>query len=506
MQSRLFRTFMLTASMGLALLASVRAAAPVEPPTVGDLKEEQRIILNAYLKRGEQFVSKSKEQLADNVLRASKENGFYAVELLARARAKLDQHPSRIEQARGIFGRATESTREELRKNLRENIDPRYFALQTRLENIAAQLAAKGDTSLQQALEAAKNGDTQGVTDIMRSQKIRPKGDENGVVEPAGPGANAPAANGTSPAASGTIAGIPGSSVTQSAPGQVSVSLPGKPAFNIPGTLSADGRYIDSAQYGKVDLQSGKTLPDGSTAFQTDKGVLVVGPDGSLYFIPKATLNPDGSATTADGTKIPLEGLHRDPATGALITNNHLSLNPSSGVATNPALSTSGQMPSGVKCVDENGNPITVDPDWENGEQRGVKREYLGGKGARLTSESKVTRKIVGAEGTEWKVKTTTGESRTWDLSISMGETKTTGGSLELTLTLVDAGGLTDFTVKSWEVVNASGARASVTPSSSNPGEATATFTQDGDYTFTVTGETSWGSAFRITGKGGVYR
>jgi len=494
----MLRTLVLAASIGLT---SWLSAAPAEPPSVGDLREEQRIILNAYLIRGEQFVGKSKEQLADNILRASKENGFYAVELLARARAKLDQHPSRIEQARGFFGRAFESSREELRKNLRENIDPRYFALQARLESIAAQLAAKGDTSLQQALDAAKNGDTQKVEQLMRGQNIRPKGDPDGDTAPA-PTSSSALTTGTNTGA--TIPGIAGSSVMQSG-GQVSINIPGRNPFNIPGTLSADGRYIDSPQYGKIDLHSGKQLADGSTAFQTDKGVLVVGPDGSINFIPGATLNADGTATTANGSKIALDGLRRD-ASGALVTKDGLSINPSTGAASNPATAFSGALPNGIMVVDENGNPITVDPDWENGEQKGVKREYLGGKGARLTVEAKVVRKIVQATGANWTVRVSPGETRSWNLSISTGETRVVGSSAQLTLTLIDAGGQTDFVVKSWDVANASGAKAEVSPSTTNPVEATATFTQDGEYTFTVTGETGWGSPFRITGKGGVYR
>ena len=112
-------------SLGSGLFAQNTAPAGPPRPSIGDLKEEQRIIDNAYLARGENFVGKSKEQIADNLLRPAKENAFYAIELLSRARKLLDQHPSRIEQASGLFGRAFESSRESLRKNLREKIDPR---------------------------------------------------------------------------------------------------------------------------------------------------------------------------------------------------------------------------------------------------------------------------------------------------------------------------------------------------------------------------------------------
>jgi hypothetical protein len=79
-------------------------------------------------------------------------------------------------------------------------------------------------------------------------------------------------------------------------------------------------------------------------------------------------------------------------------------------------------------------------------------------------------------------------------------------GSVQVTLTLADGGGLSDFSVKNWEAVSTSGGRATVTPSPGNPNEAVATFTQDGDYEIAVTGETGWGSPFRITGKSGIYR
>ena len=472
MRSSVFRSLLVVLS-GLSLGSGLFAQNQSQPelPSVGDLREEQRIINNAYLARGESFVAKAKEQIADNLLRPAKENGFYAVELLSRARKLLDKHPSRIEQARGIFGRVTESTREELRKNLREQIDPRFFGLQSKLEGLASILVGKGDSSLQQALDAAKVGDTARVEQLMRAQGITPKEGGTGSVGPAGGGA-------------GAIPGIPGATVAQAGAGQVALNLPGIGAVNLPGTLSADGRYIDTPDFGRIDLSTGKVLPDGSVAFQSDKGLVIRGRDGKWHLVSGAELNPDGTATTADGKRVPAESLA-----------NAGGINPGSF---------NGRVPPGTVVIDQNGNRITIDADFENGEQTGVKKEYIGGAGATLVSETKVTRKLIQASGSEWRVNVAPGESRSWNFSIRMGDQKSSNGTVTLTLT-VDGGGSTAFKIRSWEIADDKGNRASVTPSASNPAEAVATFTKGGEYSITVAGETDWASAFRVKGQGGVY-
>lgn len=500
------------------LAPSLFSAQPAQPtrqaPSARELREEQRIILNAYVKRGEEYLSKSREQLFDNRLKASKENGFHALELLARARAKLDKHPERIEQVRGLF---SGSNREELRKNLKENIDPRYFSLQEHLENIAGQLAGKGDSSLQSSLSDAKAGNVDEVVRAIRNQNISVISSDDEGASSSDDSFDSSEGRGSS-SNSGSSNSIPlssGGSVSQESPNSVGFNLPGGSHVSIPGTLSSDGSSVDSPQYGRVDLGSGVKLADGSTAFQTSKGVLVIGADGSQKFIPNAKLNPDGSAKLADGSTVSLSNLRRDPSTGALVTGDNVRIN-SQGIAEgggsragaggDVGRTFTGRVPSGVAFVDENGNPVTVDPDWENGEQKGTRRDYLGGRGARLVSETKVTRKIVQSTGNQYTVSVVPGESRTWKLAIGTGETRNVNGSVQVTLTLADGAGLSDFSVKNWEAVSTSGGRATVTPSPGNPNEAVATFTQDGDYEISVTGETGWGSPFRITGKSGIYR
>jgi hypothetical protein len=298
--------------------------------------------------------------------------------------------------------------------------------------------------------------------------------------------------------------------------GRVGLDIPGMGHISIAGTPAADGG-IDSPQYGHIDLASAVKLADGSIAFQTSKGVLVIAPDGTQSFIPSAKLNSDGSAKLVNGTTVSLTNLHKD-SSGNLVTGDNVRIDSQgrgeSGGGSSSSSSTgggggfkgNGPAPGGIQFVDQNGNPITVDPEWNNGEQSGVRRSYLGGKGARLVSEAKVVRKIVQSSGNQCVVSEIPGESRTWKLSIATGEPRTVNGSSQITLTLADGGGLTDFTVKGWDATSSSGAHAAVTPSAEKPGEAVATFSQDGDYEITVTGQTSWGSDFKITGKSGIYR
>jgi hypothetical protein len=502
--SRRFFHLLLIASGCLLPALVLHAAPPAEPPKARELREEQRIILNAYIIRGEAYLARSRDEFADSRFKASKENGFHAIELLARAKAKLDRHPERIEQVQAIFGGMV---REDLRENLKRNIDPRYFRLQERLENVATQFAAKGDSSLQMTLTAAEHGNVARVLQDKAAQglsAISSDMSDGGSQSGAGPSASS---------SQGGIANIPGSSVTQEGPNRVGIDIPGLPHVTIAGTKSADGEGIDSAQYGHVDLASGVKLPDGSVAFQTSKGVLVLNPDGSQNFIPGAKLNQDGSASLANGGSVSLANLRRDPSSGELVTGDNKRIDSEGRVREGGGGSTSGmnknftgRASANMMFVDEHGNPILVDPDWENGEQRGVRREYLGGKGARLVSETKVVRRIAQSSGNQFVVNVVPGESRSWKLSIATGETRNLNGNVQIALTLTDAGGLTDFTVKNWDAVSTTGTHAAVVVSPEKPNEVAATFSQDGDYEISVTGETGWGSPFRITGKSGIYR
>src|SRR2546430_4794081 len=204
---RLAGLYLLVASWFLPSIMSAQPAAP-EPPSPREVREEQRIILNAYIMQGEQYLGKSREQLADNHLAASQENGFHAIELLARAKAKLNHHPEKIEQLHGLF--VGEGTREELRKNLRDNINPRYFSLQEHLDSIADQLAKKGNSTLKDALVPAAGGDVGGVLAIGKTQGYRSIGDADGTSS-SGPSSSGPSSG---PSGRAAIPSIPGSTMS----------------------------------------------------------------------------------------------------------------------------------------------------------------------------------------------------------------------------------------------------------------------------------------------------
>ncbi len=426
---------LLTAISGLGLSQVLLAQTPAaEPPSVGDLREEQRIINNAYLERGETFVSKAKEMFADNLLRPSLENGFYAVELLSRARNTLDKHPSRIEQARGFLGRATESTREELRDNLKKNIDPRYFRLQGTLEGLAATLAGKGMRALQDALNAAKTGNVALVQQIMQGAGVTPQG-------PVDPNA--------------------------------------KPIQQVPTELTnAQGvRFVQEAD-----------------------GVRVI-PPGTL--IKGARLGPNGTIIFANGTTGSINDIKPGPGNSVTITDPQTGrtsvIDPSTGLSSTTTLGNTSYTGTGPGfAVDKNGRRITIGPEWRNGKQEGVSKDYIDMAGGMLDSEAKVVRTIVDSSTNPWKIDESPGEKRNWNFTIRVSDEKKASGSISFRLT-VDGGGPTGFTIKSWEVVDASGARAAVAPEAGKP-EAIATFTRGGKYDSFAVGETDWGSPFKVKG------
>ncbi|MBI4624575.1 MAG: SUMF1/EgtB/PvdO family nonheme iron enzyme [Verrucomicrobia bacterium] len=154
--------------------------------------------------------------------------------------------------------------------------------------------------------------------------------------------------------------------------------------------------------------------------------------------------------------------------------------------------------PPGITVVDQNVRRITVGPDWKNAERTFVRKDYTDTASGMLRLETKVTLKIVDATSNPWKVQEFPGERREWNFSIRVSGERKTNRSVSFLLT-VNSGGSTSFTIKSWEVIDASGVHAPVKPSVDRP-EAVATFTKRGKYDVFAVGETDWGTSFRIKG------
>ena len=102
---------------GLSFVSGLSAQTPSQPPTVGDLKEEQRIIGFANFGDAEFQIKTARERLGVNNSKLAQQSGLWALEQLAYAKRRLERHAPRIEQAVGFFGRASESTRKDLRES-----------------------------------------------------------------------------------------------------------------------------------------------------------------------------------------------------------------------------------------------------------------------------------------------------------------------------------------------------------------------------------------------------
>ena len=437
----------LLASVALSVATRLHAQANPPPrPRVGDLREEQRLIDKAYLGDADFLIKRARERLGGGNNRLAQQSGLWALEQVAYAKRRLERHATKIEEAGGLFlERATESTRKELRESYAK-VREAYHNMEERLEDLGEALKKNGLPILAETLNNVRgaSGDAaiRAVNDGLRRAGETGQGDKVG---------------------GETVLGGAG------------------------GSGAGGGGVAEHTNAQGVRFQ------------QTPDGVMVI-PPGTL--IRGARLGPNGTLIFADGSTTSTDNIKpgpgntltvTDPATGRTST-----INPSSGVPQAGGAAFTGSLPSGVTVVDQNGRRITVGPDWRNGEQTGISKDYIDMPGGNLDSETKVIRKLTETSGSVWKAQEVPGERRNWNFAIRVGDEKKAAGSISFLLT-VDGGGQAGFTIKSWEVVDASGARASVTPIPGKP-EATATFSKGGKYDSVATGETEWGSAFRIKG------
>jgi hypothetical protein len=472
-----------------------------------------------------------KERLGEGQFRLSQQSGLWALELMAACKELMRPHSDRIEEARNAMGwRVSESTREELRKSYKR-IQDLYFTLEERMENTAAVLAEKGYPLLKEAIGRVKNSTNSGQTNDILNDVFRKAGESR---KESTPGANDTGGTGTGGSTgggggdSGFGAAPSGPVATQNGPICVLKPTSKRSQINIPGTVTNNGKTILSPEFGAIDVGSEVTLSNGTSLFQSDKGVVVVFPDGSKYLIGGAKLNPDGTITMSDGRVINGSDLAQSVPPGKLVINT-----PNGPVSVptvvamdplgKPLLEQPRTQPStprdnppniyptdnkpytgGVgekKLLDKNGNPLVRDPNFppfEQGERKGVRCSYIGGFDKLLTKETMIVQTVTQASATELRVSETKGEERSWDMDITELGKKTATGSLEASFQLVDKNGRREFTVDKWYAVDGSGNRASAEALQGQPEGQKITFSKSGSYKVTVEGKTDWNSKFTV--------
>jgi hypothetical protein len=425
----------------VALGASLLSA---NPPTVGDLKEEQRQIGNAYLGDAVFQIRQSRERLGAGNPRLGQQSGLWALEQLAFAKRRLERHAARIEEARGLFGRATEGTRVDLRKSY-AGTRQRYVEVEEQVDTLAIRLKELGYPILARALDkvrASAGGEeaVKAVQEAMRNAGVTERG------ENFGGGSSSAISDG--PISGGSSSG--GDSTAGSSSKEITLGDGTRVTVDPAGNVYVNGKKIQGLRY------------DPAT----------------------------GQFVLANGSSVSPADLKIDPETG-------LPASSKSGSAR--GASYSGHVPSGTRLVDRNGNSVTVDgdaPPFQNGKRSFVRKVYRGTANTQLQREVKVNQQLLEAGDKVFKVEESLGESRSWSLSIVLGDTKHGEGKLTSTLRVEDASNNSGLGVSGVTVISDSGQRASVQPASE--GAYNVTFTQDGDYTAVAEGKTDWGSVFRI--------
>jgi hypothetical protein len=249
---------------------------------------------------------------------------------------------------------------------------------------------------------------------------------------------------------------------------------------------------LEGAGY-KQNIADAKSKIGGGSA--AGGAATVTGANGEAVTIPGAIATGSGKARLADGTEVDLNGAQVLPdgsirlADGRIIKDGRLVSG--TAAAVNPGRD--------AKLYDADGNEITDEFVWENGEGKGIDKVYVGGKGSRLVRETKVSVRATpnASKPNTYEVTKTPGESRTWAFIVAPvpGSEKKSSGSYTVAVALTDKSGAAGFTAAKWEITGPGGS-----PSLNNSSglQVTATFSQSGTYSVQVSGTTDWGSPFSI--------
>ena len=240
-----------------------------------------------------------------------------------------------------------------------------------------------------------------------------------------------------------------------------------------------------------------QTLAGGGSVSPSAGGVTVTGKDGQMAMVPGAASIGGGKVRLADGNEVDLNGSKVLPdgsillADGRTIRDGKLVAGGGMARAVTPT--------RGATLLDADGNEIADEFVWENGEGKGVDKVYVGGRGMRLTRETKVTVRATpsAAKANTYEVTKTPGESRSWAFVIApvAGSEKKAAGHLTFALALTDHNGGTGFAVTKWDITSPAG-----TPSlgESSGAQVMATFDASATYAIQVSGTTDWASPFVI--------
>lgn len=460
------RLFFSIVGLTLASALTGQTAPATTKIKLSDLRKEQDVLANAYLTMGEGDVARALQRIGTNASGLARENALYAAEMVARAKRLIDFHSPRIAYAHGVFFPATKEDKQALYNHVNTVLRPRLFSLEEQLVGLGLRI---GDRALQDAIDQARVGDLSGVEREMKKTGQRQRGADQG--------------DASNPeAATGTASG--------------------------PAAAESEG------DVGQIDPTSRQTTGSGLQLFQTSKGVVVVHPDGSRTFYPGAKLNPDGTITLLDGTKIAGNSIRQNSdgsttaqtTTGANVVIDAGKSTPVAGSANPPARGdvqralASGLPPVG-KLRDENGAPVDYDndaPPFVNGERRWVRKSYDGGFGRLLKAEKKVHQKLVDVSADLWRRKETIEATRNWALDMKTLDQRAIEGGFEAILSVQDGNGQTAFSCTQWDIEDDNGVKARLAPVDGNPNARRVTFSRSGIYTVTIEGRTEWGSSFVV--------
>jgi hypothetical protein len=454
--------------------ASNAAAQPPPEYSKGDLETEQRIMA-ADIKDANFYIDRGIKAVAANLPESAKVSVLRATSRLARVDEMMKGHPEHIERLAFSLFYIRENVRKELRANY-DKLRDEFAGVEDAMYALRRDMLRKGLFGEElQGQVAVLDAATKLLPEIQKkdpalAQRLR------ALVEKI----NDALASGDTATADKLIQ-------------------------QLRGELSAAGyqQSIDEAKQ-KIKASGGEAsqgggaaqaLAGGGSLSSAPGGVTVTGSNGQSAMVAGATPLGGGKMRLADGTEVDLNGSQVLPdgsirlADGRVIKDGRIS-----GGAVEAGA-------PGAKYVNADGSEIVIpaDFDWKNGEANGVEKVYVGGKGARLVRETKVTFKPTPSPTSPntFVVTRTNGEARSWAFEVAPvpGSEKKTSGSLSLTIALSDRNGGTNFTVSKWNITSPSG---SPTLSGTSGSQVTATFTASATYSIEVEGATDWGSSFDI--------